>query len=115
MLIVAVMIALMMVAAVGAWFSGWLASGGRARSAADLVAIAAAQAQRDGRQACPTAELAAAANDAVLTDCEVTTGWGEFVVDVTVEVQLRPQIAGAPQSAHAESRAGIVSEPGQGP
>ena len=57
MLILAVVIVLMLVAAVGAWFSGWLASGARARAVADVVAIAAAQAQRDGRPACPVAPL----------------------------------------------------------
>ena len=110
MLILAVVIVLMLVAAVGAWFSGWLASGARARAVADVVAIAAAQAKRDGRPACPVAEQAAAANDAVLANCEVTTGWGEFIVDIAVDVEMRPQIAGAPQSAHAESRAGVVSD-----
>ena len=110
MLILAVVIVLMLVAAVGAWFSGWLASGARARAVADVVAIAAAQAQRDGRPACPVAEQAAAANDAVLANCEVTTGWGEFIVDIAVDVEMRPQIAGAPQRAHAESRAGVVSD-----
>ena len=100
MLILAVVIVLMLVAAVGAWFSGWLASGARARAVADVVAI----------PACPVAEQAAAANDAVLANCEVTTGWGEFIVDIAVDVEMRPQIAGAPQSAHAESRAGVVSD-----
>ncbi len=110
MMILAVMIVITMVAVVGAWFAGWLASGARARAAADLVAIAAAQAQSEGRSACPVAQEAAAANQAELTACEVTTGWGEFIVDVAVEVELRPQIPGAPQAAHAESRAGIVSD-----
>lgn len=112
MLILAVVIVLFMVATVGAWFAGWLASGARARSAADVVAIAAAQAQHDGREACSVAEETAINNNAALTNCEVTTGWGEFVVDVSVSAEMRPQVPGGPESVEADSRAGIVSDEG---
>ena len=39
----------------------------------------------------------------------MTTGWGEFVVDVTVEVDLVPQLPEGPRRATAESRAGVVA------
>lgn len=109
MLVVCIVVVLALVGLVAAWVSSWLASGARARSIADAVAISSAQAQQSGRPACEVAEQAALANQAKVVTCAVTTGWGEFVVDVTVEVQLLPQVAGAPQQIRAESRAGVVS------
>lgn len=74
--------------------------------------MAAAQAHKDGAQACVTAEKAASRNQVVLESCEVTTGWGEFVVDISVSVDMRPRLAGAPSTVYAQSRAGIVSDLG---
>lgn len=109
-LIVAVVLILAIVALVGVWQAGWLGSGARARNAADLVALAAARAQQTGRPACDVAAEVAADNAARLVDCEVITGWGEFVVDVTVEVAVQPQVAGGPQHARASARAGVVGD-----
>lgn len=105
-----VVIIVLLLGFVGATQVGWLSSGARARSVADLVAIAAAQAQQDGQPACEAAEQAAEANNAALSSCELTTGWGEFIVDVSVTVGVRPQLAGAPQTAQAASRAGVVGD-----
>lgn len=107
-LVVGVVMVLLVVGLVVGWQAAWLVSGVRARSAADLVALAAAGAQQTGRPACPVAEKTADANGARLVSCEVTTGWGEFVVDVAVEVDLVPRFADGPQSTSAESRAGVV-------
>lgn len=109
-LTLSVLIVLILVGLVAAWQVGWLSSGARARSVADLVALSAAQAQQDGRNGCEVAEQVASDNAAELDACEVTTGWGEFVIDVSVLVQLRPQVAGAPQHAKADSRAGVVAD-----
>lgn len=110
MLILCVVVVLALVGLVMAWQGSWLASGARARSVADLVAITAAQAQQQGRAACEVAEEVAARNAARLTECAVTTGWGEFVVDVTIEVRLVPVVGGGPEVTSAESRAGVVAE-----
>lgn len=109
MLTVCVVLGVFLVGLVMAWQGSWLASGGRARSVADLVALSAARAQQAGRPACEVADLAASRNSARLSACEVTTGWGEFVVDVTVEVELVPQLPEVPRHATAESRAGVVA------
>ena len=109
MLTVCVVLGVFLVGLVMAWQGSWLASGGRARSVADLVALSAARAQQAGRPACEVADLAASRNSARLSACEVTTGWGEFVVDVTVEVDLVPQLPEGPRRATAESRAGVVA------
>lgn len=113
-LTLAVLIVLVAVAVVGSWQTGWLASGARARSTADLVALAAARAQQRGRPACPVAGQTAQSNAAELVSCRVLTGWGEFVVVVVVDVPALPRIAGAPQRARAESRAGVVAQPAGG-
>lgn len=110
MLVACVVIVLALVGLVMAWQGSWLASGARARSVADLVALAAARAQQTGRSACEVAAQTALQNSARLVECDVTTGWGEFIVDVTVEVSLVPQISGGPQATTAESRAGVVSD-----
>lgn len=110
-LIMAAAVVLVMVGLVAAWQVAWLASGARARSVSDLVALSAARAQQLAEPACTVAEDTARQNHARLLDCQVITGWGEFVVDVTVEVDVVPRISGAPQVARAASRAGVVAEP----
>lgn len=110
MLVVSVIIVLALVGAVVAWQGSWLTSGARARSIADLVALGAARAQQDGQAACPVAEEIAADNQARVVECGVTTGWGEFIVDVVVEVELVPQVAGGPRVVRADSRAGVVGD-----
>ena len=108
MLVVSMSIALMAVGLVMAWQGSWVASHARARSVADLVALSAARAQLAGAPACATAERSASDNHAELSECQVTTGWGEFIVDVTVEVSLTPQVAGGPRAVQADSRAGVL-------
>lgn len=109
-LVVSVVTVLVLLGVVVAWQGSWLTSGARARSVADLVALGAARAQQDGQAACPVAEEVAADNRARLVECEVTTGWGEFIVDVVVEVDLVPQVAGGPRVVTADSRAGVVGD-----
>lgn len=108
MLVVCVVMVLLVIGLLVSWQAAWLVSGARARSAADLVALAAARAQQTGRPACPVADETAEANAARLVSCEVITGWGEFVVDVAVEVDLVPRFTEGRQTSRAESRAGVV-------
>lgn len=110
MLVVCVVVVLVLIGWVTAWQGSWLASGARARAVADLVALAAAQAQQSAHPACEVAERTSAQNAARLVECEVTTGWGEFIVDITVEVGLVPRMTGAPRTARAAARAGVVSD-----
>lgn len=110
MLVVSVLLVLLVVGAVLVWQAGWVAAGARARSVADLVALAAARAQQSGIPACQVAEVVAAENAALLAGCTVTTGWGEFVVDITIEMVLVPQVVGGPRTVSAESRAGVIHD-----
>lgn len=112
MLVVCVVMVLLVVGLLVGWQAAWLVSGARARSAADLVALSAARAQQTGRPACSVADETAEANAARLLGCEVTTGWGEFVVDVEVEVDLVPGFTQGPRTSRAESRAGVVASVG---
>ena len=63
------------------------ARGHAAQGAADLAALAGAQAQRSGRDACPAATKSAALNDAEVTACAVAGD--EIEVVVTVDVRIR--------------------------
>lgn len=75
---------------------------GRARTAADLAALAAASAQArpDGGQACVAAGAVAAANGARLLAC---TDLGDGAIEVRVSVPARLRLLGP---ATARSRAG---------
>jgi secretion/DNA translocation related TadE-like protein len=73
----------------------------RAEVAADLAALAGAQAARSGRaDPCAAAAEIAFRNGARLTGCTLT---GETQVGVTVEVT-------SPMAAHAKARAGSVTD-----
>ncbi|EPH03238.1 helicase/secretion neighborhood TadE-like protein [Propionibacterium sp. oral taxon 192 str. F0372] len=109
-LVIAIIMVLAMAGLVAAIHGGWLASGQRARSAADIVALAAAQAHADGADGCAQGGRAAEQNRARLVECELTSGYGEFVIDITVEVEVLPAIPDAPRTARASARAGIVSD-----
>ena len=56
----------------------------RVREAADLVALSAAAANADGRDACAAAARIAAANQVELRGCETAGDLLDFVVTVTV-------------------------------
>lgn len=76
----------------------------RARSAADLAALAGARALLDGTAPCPASERIARANQAVVVSCGVE---GQ-VVTVRVEVASPIQIRGLPERVAAEARAAPV-------
>jgi secretion/DNA translocation related TadE-like protein len=78
----AVMGILLMLAAVSAGVVDLIGARHQAEAAADLAALAGAQAAVDGDDACEAARRIAAANDGVLTSCEVD---GE-IVEVRVDV-----------------------------
>ena len=77
---------------------------GVAQAAADLAAIAAAQAAQDGRDPCGVAASVALVNGAALQRCEVLPGPD---VVVTASVLVNP-IAGWTATASAQARAGPV-------
>lgn len=105
---VAVLMMLVVTAAVGVWMSGWIGCVHQARNVADLSAVAAAQAHQLGGDGCAVARATAELNRAQLSECGVTIGAGEFIVDVQVEVELRPQVRGGPTRVTEQARAGLV-------
>lgn len=110
-LVAAICVVLAMVFTVLAWLVAWSGSAQRARDAADLAALAGSHAQVDGLDACRAAEQNAAANDSAVLSCTVEVGaTGEFIVAVSVAVDLRPQVElpGAPSRITASARAGAV-------
>lgn len=107
-LTVAVLMVLVVTAAVGVWMSGWIGCIHQARNAADLSAVAGAQAHQLGGDGCAVALATAQLNGAELSSCEVTIGAGEFIVDVQVELELRPHVRGGPTRVTEKSRAGLV-------
>lgn len=80
----------------------------RARSAADLAALAAATSVATGGDGCSAARINAHANGADVTRCQVTGDSSSFVVAVTVTVRTGLR-APLPLSAGADAHAGNVA------
>ena len=81
--------------------------GHKVAGAADLAAVAGAQAQVGGADACGAARSSAAANDVEVVSCGVTGDEVEFVV--TVEVRRAFRLAGAMYWFPARANAGVVT------
>lgn len=81
----------------------------RLEGAADLAALAGAQAQAGNREACAAARASAAANVGTVTRCEVVGDEVEFVVRVWLEAPaaLWPVGVGGTLTSHAN--AGVVT------
>lgn len=94
---VALLVAVALVAAGFAWARH------RVDGAADLAAIAGAQAQRGGEDACAAARASARANDVELDACAVAGDEVEFVVSVRTSLPLawRPWADRVAGQAHA--------------
>ncbi len=80
----------------------------RARSAADLAALAAATSEVGGGDGCSAARINAHANGAELTGCRMTGETSSFVVAVTVTVQTGLR-APLPPTMGADAHAGNVA------
>lgn len=93
---------------VGMWIAGWLGNAERAANAADLAALAGAQAYGTGTDACAAAREAAAANGARLETCTVEGSSYSWVVRVRASVPLTPSMVGAPQRISRDATAGAV-------
>jgi len=95
---------LTLVGLAGAWVGAVVADHRAAQSAADLAALAGAQAVQDGHVACAAAAEVALANEAMLRDCSVV---GEDVW-VIVEVDA-PGLLGRTPKVRGSAHAGPVS------
>lgn len=98
----------------GLWLIGWVTSVHRAGRVADLAALAGAQAQAAGRDACATARETARRNGAEVTSCTLKgSGTTSFVLLVETSTPLRPAISlpGAPRQALGAAAAGPAGSP----
>ena len=107
-LTLAIVLCLLTTMLVTVWVAGWFGVAHRARSAADLSALAGATAHEQGADACQAAQDNAVANGAKMTACSVEEGAGDFIVNVKVQVPLIPSIPGGPQALQGSARAGVV-------
>lgn len=92
----------------GVWAAGWIGSVHRGRAAADLAALAGAQAHVRSEEACPAARSTARANGATLVTCRVEGDRRDFQVLVEVRVLLRPVVGGVERHVVEESVAGSL-------
>ena len=89
-----------------ALFNAWIGSSHAARSSADLAALGAAHAHVRGADACQEAARVAQDNGAEVSGCDLASGDGDFVVEVTVSVPLALRVPGAPERLQASAMAG---------
>jgi secretion/DNA translocation related TadE-like protein len=80
----------------------------RARAAADLSALSAAAAYRQGRDACAQARQTARRNLAHVDRCDLVGDAIDFVVTIRVSVVARTRIPQLPRTVIAEAHAGPV-------
>ncbi len=103
MAVVGVVATAAMVAAV------FLVVGHRAHGAADLAALSGAAAYAEGRPPCPAAARLARANDARLVRCDRVGDDVDYVVSVTVEVEVGLRVPGLPRALAGRAHAGPVA------
>jgi secretion/DNA translocation related TadE-like protein len=106
----AIMGILLMLAAVSAGVVSLVGARHRAEAAADLAALAGAEAVLDGRDACAAADRIASANAGELVRCTVN---GE-IVEVRVEVKA-PRLLGTVWTLAGRARAGPDAPDPAGP
>lgn len=103
-------LALCAVMLLGVWAVGWIGSVHRARTAADLSALAGAQAGGSGRDACTAARQAAGRNHADLRICRVAGHSEDLRVTVEVRTELLPRLPGGSHWTQARAHAGRLAE-----
>lgn len=82
----------------------YAAAAHQAQAAADLAALAGAQAAAVGEEACPAADRIARANHAEVSACSVMRG----TVEVEIRVRVRQPFAGLPEVANRRAVAAPV-------
>lgn len=94
--------------------SGLLVVGGyaitshRAEAAADLAALAGAQAHAAGADACAAAKASAQRNQASVDDCAVAGDQRDFVVTVRTVLKSNSKVPGLPTEVFGTAHAGPV-------
>ena len=86
----------------------YLVAAQRARSAADLAALAGAQAYGSGNDGCQAAELYAARNDHRLAGCSIVGDKVDFVLTTKITAPVPVEVAVLPTSITVRAHAGPV-------
>jgi secretion/DNA translocation related TadE-like protein len=108
LLVVGVMAVVGAVAVVVTVAAAYLVAGHRARAAADLAALSGAAAFAEGRPPCAAAARVARANGARVSACDQVGDEVDYVVSVTVRVDVAARMAGLPRSLEGRAHAGPV-------
>ncbi|MGI3782958.1 MAG: Rv3654c family TadE-like protein [Janthinobacterium lividum] len=109
LLVVGVMAVVGVVAMMAVVAAAYLVAGHRAHGAADLAALSGAAAYAEGRPPCPAATRLARANDARLVGCDQVGDDVDYVVSVTVEVEVGLRVPGLPRVLSGRAHAGPVA------
>ncbi len=108
LLVVGVMAVVGAVAAAALVAAAYLVAGHQARAAADLASLSGAAAFAEGRPPCPAARRIARADRGRVTACDQVGDEVDYVVSVTVAVDVGLRVPGLPRSLEGRAHAGPV-------
>ena len=108
-LMMGVMTITAMMAFVAACLMSWFGYVRQTRFAADLAALAGAEALSAGSDACEAADATATSNRTTMTACVTQSNGVDFVVRVTVQMDAKPQVPFGPTQFTHTSEAGHVA------
>lgn len=108
LLVMSVVIFMLSLTAVVAVFGRYIVAGHRAAAAADLAALAGAQAYGTGQDGCTTARWYASRNDQTLAACSVVGDRVDFVLSVRISAPVPTRVPMLPQQITATAHAGPV-------
>jgi len=89
-------------------FGRYIVAGHRAAAAADLAALAGAQAYGTGKDGCSAARTQATRNDQQLSSCSVVGDRVDFVLSVEITAPVPTRVAVLPSKITATAHAGPV-------
>lgn len=108
LLVLSVVIFMLSLASVFSVFGRYIVAGHRAAAAADLAALAGAQAYGTGKDGCGTARSFALRNDQQLAGCSVVGDRVDFVLSVRISAAVPTRVPMLPRRITATAHAGPV-------
>lgn len=108
LMVMSVVIFMLTLAAVVAVFGRYIVAGHRAAAAADLAALAGAQAYGTGQDGCAAARRYAARNHQTLAACSVVGDRVDFVLSVRISASVPTRVPMLPRQITTTAHAGPV-------
>lgn len=108
LLVLTVVIFMLTLASAFGVFGRYIVAEHRAAAAADLAALAGAQAYGSGSDGCTAAKNQAARNDQQLTDCSVVGDRVDFVLSVQISAPVPTRVPVLPSTITATANAAPV-------